>query len=99
MDASNNVGRKAQYRERMIEVKVRFHTDHIAEGKGMICPKHAWGVGVARIAPNESHDIRAGKAVHFHSLLEMPRAVEKVLIQHGIRIHPIGPMRKYLQDR
>jgi hypothetical protein len=33
--------REAKYSERMIEVKVRFWTDGIAEGKGIIRPKHA----------------------------------------------------------
>ena len=35
----------ARLGERMIELKVRFWTDGIVEGKGRIKPKHAWTRG------------------------------------------------------
>ena len=35
----------------MIEVKVRFWTNDLADGKDRIRPKHAWGSGVVRMAP------------------------------------------------
>jgi hypothetical protein len=41
--------RKAQQGERMIEVKIRFWTNDIADGKGNIFPKHAWSSGVVRM--------------------------------------------------
>ena len=47
--------REAKHGSKMIEVKVRFWTNDLAEEKGRIRPKHAWGSGVVRIARNDSH--------------------------------------------
>lgn len=32
----------AEWGQRMIEVKIRFWTDSLAQGDGRILPKHAW---------------------------------------------------------
>jgi hypothetical protein len=80
----------------MIEVKVRFWTNDLAEGKGKIRPKHAWGSGVVRIASNPSHGIAPKKPIPFNSLAEIPAKIEKVLIDHGVRIHADGQMKKYM---
>ena len=34
--------REAAHGKRMLEVRVRFWTNDLAEGKGRIRPKHAW---------------------------------------------------------
>ncbi len=39
--------REAAHGKKMVEVKVRFWTNDLADGKGKIRPKHAWGAGVA----------------------------------------------------
>jgi hypothetical protein len=55
----------AKWGKRMIEVRVRFWTDCIAEGKGQIRPRHAWGGGVILIDRNESHGISPKSPVPF----------------------------------
>ena len=80
--------REAKIGERMIELKIYFWTNKIAKGKGNVHPKHAWGSGVIRLERNDAHDIRPQNPVPFHSTLELPAVIEKVLIQHGIVLHP-----------
>ena len=88
---------KAAYMERMIEVKIRFWTNGFVEGRGYIKPKHAWASGVVRMERNESHGIVPKGATHFHSLMDIPAAIEKVLINHSISIHRSNKMEKYFQ--
>lgn len=87
---------KAKYGEKMIEVKIRFWTNEIADKKGSIVPKHAWTSGVVRIERNESHGIEPGYPRPFNSLMEIPSLIEKVLIQHGIKLHCDRKMEKYV---
>jgi len=89
--------RAAKWGERMIEVKVRFWTDGIAEGKGRIKPKHAWTSGVIRMERNEPHSITPDYPHPFNSLMEIPGVIEKVLMQHGIALHPSSKMGKYIE--
>ena len=89
--------REAKLGERMIEVRVRFWTDEIAEGEGKIVPKHAWTSGVVRMGRNESHDIRPKNPRPFNSLMDLPRIIEMVLIEHGITLHRIGKTAKYIK--
>jgi hypothetical protein len=79
----------------MIEVRVRLWTNNIGKG-GKIIPKHAWGSGTVRLESNPSHGILAGKGMTFHSLLEIPEKIEKVLIREGVRIHVPPKMAKYI---
>ena len=78
----------------MIEIKVRFWTNDIAEESGKIIPKHAWSSGVVRMKGNESHGIAPGKPLQFHSLLDIGSVVEKALLDHGIVLHPSKKMDK-----
>jgi hypothetical protein len=94
--ADDVASREAEYGKRMIEVKVRLWTDDLAGGKGRIQPKHAWSAGVVRITRNEAHGIVPEKPVPFNSLMEIPSKIEKVLIDHGIEIHPSRRMTKYI---
>lgn len=86
---------KANKNERMIEVKLRFWTNNIAKGRGYVRPKEAWSSGVVRIERNSTHGIRPGSPKPFHSLLDVGAVVEKVLIAHGIKLHPSERMQKY----
>jgi hypothetical protein len=88
--------REARHGRRMIEVKVRFWTNELADGKGRIRPKHAWGSGVVRIEPNDVHGIKRGTPLMFNSLAEVPAKIEQVLIAHGIRIHKSAKMKRYM---
>jgi hypothetical protein len=88
--------REAEQGQRMIEIRVRFWTNDLAEGKGRIRPKHAWGSGVVRISSNRSHDIVPHKPVPFNSMADIAGKIEKVLIDHGITIHKSDRERRYM---
>lgn len=88
--------REAEHGKKMIEVKLRFWTNEIAEEKGKVLPKHAWSSGVVRIDSNSSHGIVPASPKPFHSLLDIGAVVEAVLIEHGIVLHPSSKMVKYL---
>ena len=89
--------RDAKHGERMIEVKIRFWTNDIAEGDGVIIPKHAWASGVVRMERNESHGIIPESPKPFHSLLDLTAVIEKVLISHGITLYANRKMKKYFK--
>src|ERR1700704_1554739 len=93
---NKGTARQAKYGEKMIEVKVCFFTDGIAASAGSVEPKNAWTRGAVRIDTNKSHGITPQNPVIFNSLLEVGAAIEKVLINHGITLHPSPKMRKYL---
>lgn len=86
----------AKIGERTIAVTIRFWTNNIADGKGKIEPRNAWTSGTVRAEPNKPHGIRSRQDVKFHSLLTLTAAIEKVLIQNGITLHP-AKERKYLR--
>jgi hypothetical protein len=88
--------REAQHGERMIEVKIRFWTNDLAQGDGMIRPKHAWSSGVVRMERNKSHGIVPQNPAPFHSLMDVSGVIEEVLLAHGITLHASRKMKKYL---
>ena len=87
--------REAAQGQRMIEIRVRFWTNDLAEGEGRVLPKHAWGRGIVRISSNRSHGIVPRKPTPFNSMAEIPGKIEKVLIDNGITIHR-DRERKYM---
>jgi hypothetical protein len=87
---------EAQQGERMVEVKIRFWTNNIAEGDGVIRPKHAWSSGVVRMEKNKSHGIVPRSPVPFHSLMDLTAVIERVLMAHGVVLHPSRRMKKYV---
>lgn len=96
MPIKTNVETKeARHGEKMIELKVRFWTDDISTDKGKVVPKHAWASGVVRVHRNAAHGIIPSKPIPFNSMLELPAAIEKALIKHGIVLHTSRKMRKY----
>ena len=88
--------KEAKYGQKMIEVKVRFWTNDIAEGKNKIIPKHAWDKGVVRVANNKSHGIAETSPIPFNSLLDVGRAVERCLMDNGIVLKLGSRTRKYM---
>jgi len=88
--------KRAKHGEKMIEVSVRFWTDDIAGQKELILPRHAWTGGVVRIQRNQAHGIKPSKDVIFNSLLELPFAIEKVLLAERITLHGTSRTRKYI---
>lgn len=85
---------EAQHGQKMIEVKLRFWTNNLAD-EGRIRPKHAWASGVVRMTRNDAHGITPGGPLPFHSLLDIGRVVEKTLIEHGVQLHAPRRMKKY----
>jgi hypothetical protein len=96
--AASTEALEAQHGQKMIEVKVRFWTNAIAEEEGKVLPKHAWASGVVRMERNTSHGITPGSPVPFHSLLDLGAAIEKVLIEHEVQLHVPRRMRKYIAN-
>lgn len=88
--------REAKHGEKMIEVRVRLWTDSIAEGKGRIVPGHAWAGGVVLLERNQAHGIKPGDPIPFNSFAELPAKIEKLLINHGLKVHLSTRERKYL---
>jgi len=90
---------KAEPRERMIGVEVRFWTNEIGDAKrGFIVPKHGWTRGVIRMRRNDSHGILPKNPRPFNSLMELPAVLERVLIEHGITLHCESKMAKYIKE-
>jgi hypothetical protein len=88
---------EALHGEKMIELKVRFFTNELAE-KGHVRPKEGWTRGVVRVTPNRAHGIESGQPRHFNSLMELPATIEQVLIDNGIVLHPVAKQAKYLSS-
>ena len=80
----------AKHGEKMVEVRVRFWTNDIADDKGKVVPKHAWSGGVVRTERNEAHGIVPKPPIVFNSLGHLPDAIERCLIANGIKLHPGG---------
>lgn len=94
----DTASQEAKHGEKMIEIKLRFWTDQIAPEPGNVIPKNAWSSGVVRIERNESHGIVPSKPLPFHSLLDVGAVIEKVLIEHGVVLHPSRKMKKYISN-
>lgn len=93
---TNGAGTQATQGEKMIEVRIRFWTNDLAERKGDINPKHAWAGGVVLMDRNKSHGITPQNPVPFNSLLDLPGKIEKLLIDHGVKIHKSTKMKRYM---
>lgn len=89
---------KAPHGEKMIEVKVRFWTNDIGAKKGEVVPKHGWARGVVRMERNDTHGTTGDPNEKFNSLMELPHAIERLLIKQGIVLYSSPNMRKYLRD-
>jgi len=49
------------------------------------------------MARNESHGIQPENPRRFNSLMDLPRIIELVLIDHGVKLHRLGKMSKYIK--
>lgn len=85
---------KAKQGEKMIEIRIKLWTNDIAE-KGNIVPKNAWESGVVVMESNKSHGISPVSPKPFHSLMDLPSTIEKVLIEHKIILHRSNRSKKY----
>ena len=91
--AGNIETRLATQGERMIEVRVRFW---LASEKGKVRPKHGWAAGMVSIEANKAHGITPKGPFPFNSLMDLPLAIERLLIANGICLHAGPRTRKYL---
>jgi hypothetical protein len=89
---------EAKQGEKMIEVKLRFWTNDISPQAGKVLKKHAWSSGVVRMERNGSHGIKPKAPRPFHSLLDVGAVIEKVLVEHGVVLHPSRTMKKYFAE-
>ena len=87
--------KEAIYGKKMIEIKVRFWTDGIAETENKVIPKNCWDSGVVRIKPNDLHGIKSSKPVIFHSLPEILPKIESILQANNIKLHHCRKSTKY----
>ena len=78
---------EARRGEKMIEVRVRFWTNDIAETKGHILPKHCWPAGTVYASKNDSHGIKGSRTMPFNSLDEVQSAIEHAMEDVGIKVH------------
>lgn len=85
--SSSKMEKEAVNGKKMIEVKVRFWTNGIAEGESKIIPKECWDAGVVRLTSNRSHGITPQKPIMFHSLMDITAKIEKDLMSHEIKLH------------
>ena len=80
-----------------IDVSIKLWTDNIGPN-GAVVPKHAWSIGVVHMRANSRHGIAPGNPIPFNSFAELPSVVEKLLIQHGVKLHAGGRQKKlYVQ--
>lgn len=94
-----NIGeREAVHGKKMIEIRVRFWTDQIAK-EGKIMPKHCWDSGVVRISSNDLHDIKSLSPIPFNSIPEILPKIEKLLKNHGIKLHLGSKSRRYYSEK
>ena len=87
--------KEAAHGQKMIELRVRFWTNDLADQPGKVAPKNAWAAGVVRIESNAAHGLKATSPAPFNSLPELSGVIERVLIEHDIKLHPSTKERKY----
>ena len=77
---------EGKHGEKMIEVRVRFWTDSIADEKGKLIPKHCWNKGIVYMKNNKTHGIHGSSEnpILFNSRDELDSAIEKLLDREGI---------------
>ena len=78
---------EAKHGEKMIEVKLRFGPTTLRNFRARSSPSMR-GQPACPIERNDSHGIKPGAPLPFHSLLDVGAVIEKVLIEHGIVLHP-----------
>ena len=96
-DTNTPAARTAKHGDKMIEVRIRFWTDGIAEQKDTIIPKHAWDSGVVVMDSNKSHGIAPESPQPFNSILDLQSAIAKVLTEHGVTLRAHRKLRKLIQ--
>lgn len=81
----------------MVELTVRFWTNNISKKRGYIVKKECWDSGMIYMHENLAHGISSGSPVPFHSLLDLPAKIEKLVTKHKLKLHPGLRSRKYIK--
>ena len=76
-------------------MKLRFFTNRIAETDGHILPKHMWDAGVVALQRNDAHGLAWSRHKHFHSLAEIPKVIEDIILEERITVHHGKRTRPY----
>ncbi len=87
----------AKHGDKMIEVRIRFWTDGIADQEHAVEPKHAWTTGIVVMDTNKSHGITPNKPKPFNSILDLQSVLAEVLMEHGVTLHVHRKDRKLFQ--
>lgn len=90
---------RAAHGEKMLELKVLFFTNGIARRRDAVIPGHGMTRGTVRMDRHIAHARGGGRARPFNSLMELPAAIERVLLDHGVTLHARGKMQRYIQAR
>ena len=97
-DDTTPTARTAKHGDKMIEVRIRFWTDGIAEQKDTIVPKHAWDNGIVVMDSNKSHGIAPKSPQPFASILDLQAVLAKVLTEHDVTLHANRKLRKLVKQ-
>ena len=96
-DDTTPPARTAKHGDKMIEVRIRFWTDEIAEQKDTVIPKNAWDSGIVVMDSNKSHGITPKSPQPFASILDLQSVLAKVLTENGITLHANRKLRKLIK--
>jgi hypothetical protein len=88
----------APHGQKMIELTIRFWTNNLSRKRGHIVKKECWDAGVVYMHENLAHGITSANPMPFHSLLDLPAKIEKVLITHKVKAHPGKLSKKYIRS-
>lgn len=88
-------GIRAPHGKKMIGVEVRFWTNNLA-AKGKIVPRSGRWAASSGYRATKCMELRpVGLGHSTHSWRSRP-PIERVLIEHGVRLHPSRKIRKYI---
>ena len=86
----------ARDNEKMIELKIKFFTNNISVWKDYVVKKLGWQSGYVYASINKTHGIESKKPVFFHSLMELPQAIEETLLKQDIKLKSTKRTKEYL---
>lgn len=86
---------EAKHGDKMIEFRIKFFTNSIAERDGCIKKKHLWPNGMIHITRNDSHGI-IGNQRPFNSMAQILPILEDMMIENELTIIPTRRLYKLL---
>src|SRR5882724_8933670 len=88
MNALDADSKEARTGEKMVILEVRFWTNKLSKRPNHIRPKHIRAKGTVTFRKNVTHGLNSTLGFNFNSIMELPAAIEKLFLRHGIRVHP-----------